>query len=324
MKSDDPMWEEFRPLWTDLQAAGSRVFVAGGYGLFLKQHWLLSHRDHPVVIAPENWLDITPRVTKDLDIIIGLELLASRSAQGVIAQAMARNQFEVVEENPRWQFQKRVASGQKILVDFHSELPKSENKHLALDKLRVKHKPSLGEGGIHGRQNPEAAGSELHPFQFQTDGIAILVPNPVTWSLMKLIAARDRKRRADDAARDEEYRTFHREHALKHARDVARVVAMTTRAERDRAVEVVDVVRQEPAFSDVVDACDQIFLRDQAWGADIAARMWRAEDWKLIRSILTDWFRQFARECSKYIHCLTLPPNVPPPSLLEMRSADLL
>ena len=259
MISDDPMWNEFRPLWSALQVVGSQVLVAGGYGLFLKQRWLLANRDHPIVVPLENWLDATPRVTKDLDILIGLELLASEEAQGTIARAMEQNQFKVDERNPRWQFQKRLASDRVILADLHAELPKSENKNLAIDKVRIKHKPSLGDEGVHARQNPQAAGSNLHPFRFDIDGTSISVPNPVTWSIMKLIATRDCRRRAEDATRDEEYRTFHREHAVKHARDVVRAVALTTRDERDNAGEVIADIRQTAPFGDAVKSCDELF-----------------------------------------------------------------
>ena len=41
MPTDDPIWNEFLPLWTALPFAANQVQLAGGYGLFLKQKWLL-------------------------------------------------------------------------------------------------------------------------------------------------------------------------------------------------------------------------------------------------------------------------------------------
>jgi hypothetical protein len=68
------------------------------------------------------------------------------------------------------------------------------------------------------------------------------VPNPVTWSVMKLISTRDRHEKSEDADRDEPYRNFHHHEAMKHARDVARVIAMMTRDERERALEVISEI----------------------------------------------------------------------------------
>ena len=97
---DDPMWDVFHPLWSDLMVVGNQIQVVGGYGLFLKQRWLFANRNHPTAVPLENWRDTTPRVTNDLDIVIGLELLASAKSQGNIVQAMVRNGCIVVEKNP--------------------------------------------------------------------------------------------------------------------------------------------------------------------------------------------------------------------------------
>jgi hypothetical protein len=292
MTSDDPMWNEFRPLWSRMLVAGNQVHLAGGYGLFLKQRWLLANRSEPIIIPVEKWQDPTPRVTNDLDIIIGLDLLASKEAQRAIVEAMQENYFTVVEKNPRWQFQKQLDPDRRILVDLHAELPESENPKLSLDnRLRIKHKPSLGEEGVHGRQNPQAAGCSLHPFFFQIDEITISVPNPVTWSVMKLISTRDRRQRSEDTEKSEEYRTFHRQHAMKHAQDVTRVVAMTTRDERDRSFEVISTIRESACFADAIEVCDQLFRPHDGWGSQVAARAWRNDDFNVIRETLRAWFR---------------------------------
>jgi hypothetical protein len=288
---DDPMWSDFWRLWSDLLVAGRQVLLAGGYGLFLKQRWLLANRDKAIVIPLDNWQAAAPRVTNDLDILIGLELLASVEAQAVIVQAMERNGFNVVETNPRWQFQKQLGSDGRILVDLHAESPESENPNLKLDKRRIKHKPSLGDKGVHGRQNPQAAGCGLHPFFFGFDDITISVPNPVTWSVMKLVSTRDRRRMSDDAEQSEKHRSFHMQQAIKHAQDVARVVAMTTRDERDHAPDVIASIRENASFADAVAVFHQLFRGDDSWGAIVAARMWRDDDFNLIRRTLGDWFR---------------------------------
>jgi hypothetical protein len=290
MTHDDPMWNEFQPLWRELRIAGNEVHLAGGYGLFLKQRWLLANRECTTVIPLENWLETMPRATNDPDIVVGLDLLADAEAQRRIVQALERNEFTVVEEHPRWQFAKELAPDRRVLVDLHAEVPEPENQNLSLDKLRVKHKPSLGDQGVHGRRNPEAAGCSLNPFSFQIGEITISVPNPVTWSVMKLISTRDRRKRSEDTDRDEEYRNFHHHEAMKHARDVARIVAMMTRDERDRAQEVIVEVRDRGYFAEAVTACDQLFLQRDGWGGQVAARHWRPSDFELIRGVLGGWF----------------------------------
>ena len=291
MTHDDPMWREFQPLWSELQLVGNQVHLAGGYGLFLKQRWLLANRDCPTAIPLENWLDPAPRATNDLDIVVGLALLADAEAQRSIVQALDRNEFKVVEQHPRWQFEKQLDPDRRVLVDLHAEVPEGENQNLALDKLRIKHKPSLGDEGVHGRRNPEAAGCSLHPFLFEIGEITISVPNPVTWSVMKLVSTRDRREKSEDADRDEAYRNFHHHEAMKHARDVARIVAMMTRDERERALDVISEIGSRPYFAEAVAACDQLFLREDGWGGQVAARHWRPDDLRLIRDVLASWFR---------------------------------
>ena len=94
MTRDDPMWREFHPLWSELQLVGNEVHLAGGYGLYLKQRWLLANRPHPTVIPLENWLDTAPRATNDLDIVVGLALLADAEAQRRIVRAAGAQRFQ--------------------------------------------------------------------------------------------------------------------------------------------------------------------------------------------------------------------------------------
>ena len=55
MTADDPLWNEFRALWTALPFTTNQVQLAGGYGLFLKQQWLLVNRSKPIIIPLETW-----------------------------------------------------------------------------------------------------------------------------------------------------------------------------------------------------------------------------------------------------------------------------
>ncbi|MBN1514346.1 MAG: hypothetical protein JXB13_20190 [Phycisphaerae bacterium] len=286
----DPMWPEFKPLWRGLQKAGSPMVLGGGYGLMLKQRWLTLNAAVPMAVPMERWLDATPRVTKDVDIVVGLDLIGSREAQRRMAEAMRDCGFQVSRENPRWQFQKKLSESRELRVEFHSCIPEPGEEHLRTDGVRVKHSPSLGSSGIHGRQNPEAAGADLHAFSFELDGVAIQVPNPVTWCNMKLTAMRDRRQRAEDPDRDEDYREFQRNAAVKHAQDVCRAVAMTTRDESDRARAVVKRIRDTRTYREAAVICHESFGGRNSWGARMSRSMWQDDDTRLILGILHAWY----------------------------------
>jgi hypothetical protein len=97
---DDLLWLHFKPLWQSLKAqANENMLVAGGYALFLKHQWLLEHGgDEPFVIPFERWQDSTPRVTKDMDLVIGLDLISNQERHEPILQAIEENGFKVSEK----------------------------------------------------------------------------------------------------------------------------------------------------------------------------------------------------------------------------------
>jgi hypothetical protein len=290
---DDLLWPHFRPLWRDLVAACStNILVAGGYGLFLKQRWLSSSASLPTVVPIPNWLDTTPRVTKDVDLVLGLDLIKDASHQKSVVSALTQNGFEASHRahEQRWKFLKRLSGDQLIVVEMHAQRPDPNLDGITATDKRVKHKPSLGEQGVHGRTNPEAVGSERHPFQFSLGDVNLVVPNPVTWSVMKLTATRDRWALSQDIARGEESREFSSLQAAKHAQDVYRVIAMMTMEERDRASEVVDLLSRTDAFN-TAKQCWQNDFADNPIPVvrDLEAK-WREGDQATIRGVLSGWF----------------------------------
>ncbi len=290
---DDLLWPHFSPLWQDFSAAfSSDVLVAGGYGLFLKQRWLSEGSQLRTVVPIQNWLDATPRVTKDVDLVLGLDLIRNSTHQETIVNALEKNGFEVSERPPeqRWKFFKRLEGHQMIIVEMHAQRPDPADADIRATAKRVKHKPSLGDQGVHGRTNPEAVGSELHPFQFPRDGIDLNVPNPVTWSVMKLTATRDRWASSQDLQLNEEPREFDRAQAAKHAQDVFRVVAMMTMEERDRASEVRASIAKTDAFYIAALSWQQYFVEAPIPVVQQIESNWQADDLATIRDILTGWF----------------------------------
>ena len=290
---DDLLWPHFQPLWRDLVAASStNILVAGGYGLFLKQRWLSSSASLPTVVPIPNWLDTAPRVTKDVDLVLGLDLIKDASHQKSVVSALTQNGFEASDRahEQRWKFLKRLPGDQLIVVEMHAQRPDSNVVGITATEKRVKHKPSLGDDGVHGRTNPEAVGSELHPFQFSLDDVKLVVPNPVTWSVMKLTATRDRWVSSQDIARDEESREFNRLQAAKHAQDVYRVIAMMTMEERDRASEVVESLIGTGAFNTAKQCWQKDFGDNPIPVVRELGAKWQPGDEANIRGVLSGWF----------------------------------
>lgn len=308
----DELWPHFVPLWTDLRSIAPKLLLAGGYGLFLKQQWLLSQwhflgteDDHSMVIEKGNqsiadavrtlvaihrWMDQTPRSTKDFDFIANLDLIASEDEQQGIHEVLEKHGFGVVPANARWQFEKQVSVGRRVVLDFHAPAPASERGDLRVGARRVKPQPSLGQRGIHGRMNPEAASAELHPFSFTYGGLKIVLPNPVTLTLMKLAAMRDRRAVSQSAELSAENRQQEDRQARKHAEDVCRVVAMMTREESETVVGVLGGLRRSSGFEVAVATFSEFFKADEDWGSRAVAGRWKREDFQIIQSTLAAWF----------------------------------
>ncbi len=289
--SDDPLWTHFGPLYSDLQAAGSsNILVAGGYGLFLKQKFLLANAEIPVVVPLDRWSNANPRVTQDIDFLIGLDRIADEKSQRAFKSVFDKHEFSVSKINPRWQFDKEVSESKFVVVDLLAPCPSTDQLNLKANSCRVKSRKSLGEGGFHGRTNNEAGGADLQPFSFQANSMTILTPNPVTWSIMKLTAMNYHWSLSDNESKPEDKRESSRKKAIKHAQDLCRVVAMVTRDESDALPAVLKFVRELPEFAKAKEILDTRLSQDERLAAQIAAG-WSPEDLKIIRTTLSRWFR---------------------------------
>lgn len=292
----DELWPHFVPLWTDLRAIAPGLLLAGGYGLFLKQQWLVSRlrslgtADEVRTLVPlHRWKDQTPRVTKDFDFIAGLDLIASPEEQHQLHEVLEKHDFKVVPSNARWQFEKKIGAGRSVVLDFHTPSPAGKRDDLRVQSRRVKPQRSLGQTGIHGRENPEAISSELHPFPFTYGGVEIVLPNSVTLALMKLVAMRDRRLVSQDASKSADERQIEEGQARKHAEDVGRVMAMMTREESELVGNILDAVRAAPVFAAATDTFSKFFQDDEGWGAQVVAGKWGAADFRLIQTTLAAW-----------------------------------
>ena len=307
----DELWPHFAPLWTDLRLIAPGLLLAGGYGLFLKQLWLASksrslelQSDHVIVaergeivdevrnlVAIQRWRDQTPRVTKDFDFIASLDLIASAMDQQRLHDILKKHNFEVVPRNARWQFQKTLSAGRAVILDFHAPSSGETRNDIRARSRRVKPQPSLGQMGIHGRENPEAIASELHPFSFTFNEVEIVIPNPVTLTLMKLIAMNDRRRASQDPSTTADKRGEEEWQARKHAEDVCRVIAMMLLEERELAHDVLAAVRETDVFARASAILADYFETGDDWFSQVVSEKWQREDLRLIQSTLAHWFK---------------------------------
>lgn len=288
--SSESMRTEFASLWPELQAiGGDSVVLAGGYGLFLKQTWLLAHPKVSTIISLGQWPDSTPRGTNDFDFVIGVDLIASADAQMKVRAMLEKHGFK--PKSPMWQFEKPLGAGRSIVVDIHAPHPTEADKGVKVEQGRVKRKPSLGEQALHGRADPESIGFDLQPFRFEMDGLSVATPNPITWCSMKLTAMRDQRVKSEDTRRSPAERQASRKIAVKHALDVCRIVAMTTRAERDATPEVIGTIRESPSFAQAASIAAEYF-QPEGWGSTVVEFAWAPADLQLIRETLSTWFKE--------------------------------
>jgi hypothetical protein len=69
--------------------------LAGGYGLFLKEKWLRARQSNGIFIPMARWKDSTPRVTKDVDLVVGLDLIMDKGRNHQCLDLLTKNGFEV-------------------------------------------------------------------------------------------------------------------------------------------------------------------------------------------------------------------------------------
>jgi hypothetical protein len=213
MTAPDP----FQECLLSLRAAiGESVppIVAGGYGLYLKQHSIL-HSGTRTLLRPELLPD--NRTTHDIDLFLRAEVVVSASRMMSVRRALDRLGFAAVPGSEYLQFAKAVEPVGSIKIDFLvgplGDL--FDPKLVKRDDRRVRPKAF---GGLHAHPLDEAIAVEEHTsaVPLGDTGVSVEVPQPFTYLLMKLLAFRDR---CHDERKDM---------ARHHALDIYRIIAMIT------------------------------------------------------------------------------------------------
>ncbi len=239
-----------------------RLIVGGGYGLYLKQRHLRETGDRTLLqLFPE------ARSTNDLDLFLSTEVLADSRRARLMADALARLGCAPVEGARYLQFVRSVPTAwgvREVKFDLLTGPP-----HPAVDLRLIKRdsrrwRPRGEKIPLHAHPAPEAVGLEDEPLEISLRGRrtngeefvgSIFLPQPFTYTLMKLTAFWDRK---DDPDKD-----LGRHHAL----DLYTILATTTEQEWDTACRVY----REHQYEDAVQAAGTVvriyFSGPEALGA---------------------------------------------------------
>lgn len=214
------MAEDLRTALIDLVRAVSRedirVFLGGGYGLYLKQVHLMEKGERtflPIDAWPK------PRGTADLDIFLPTEIVVDLSNMVRLREILNKLDYKPDPDAQYMHFDKKVPRGTVRVELLTGPIDSELRDKVKINRPRVRPK---GDVELHAYLTNEAVALEVEPLSVPLDDWAsVLIPNAFTFMLMKLHACRDRL--------NDENKQLGRHHAL----DVYRVIAMLTEAEAE-------------------------------------------------------------------------------------------
>jgi len=231
---DDPLHELLLALCGALPKRDPPLMVVGGYGLVLRARYQrTASRQHPST----PWV----RSTDDLDLLLGLELLAS--SDGAARLAGAIRQLGFIEHVPRMCFRRERTPGTPAVgIDLMAPDPdRTRFPTLRVDANRVK---AAVRGTVHGRRT-EGAHLVLEAPQRVTLGqgrAEVHLPTLFGFVVLKVLAYRDAVHATDAAVRARQGT---------HAADLLVLCAGAEREEFDAACAAMHRHRHDPAIQEV-------------------------------------------------------------------------
>jgi hypothetical protein len=102
---------------------------------------------------------------------------------------------------------------------------------------------------------------------------------------------RDRWHSSNDSRLTPEKRSFEREHAFKHAKDVFRTVAMITREENDNVPNILLSIKNSGVFIEAGGIFREFFSDRTAPGIAMVSPGWSQTDIEMVISVIEGWFK---------------------------------
>jgi hypothetical protein len=249
----DPLRKELQALARDLQARDVPLIVGGGYGLLLRTE-LIRSSDSRTLIP-----DLpTARSTEDLDIFLKAEVISNPDKTDPIREALDRRGYEPVAKY--FQFQREVdylGSARKVKVDFlAAPVPDELSEKVKADNVRLRPR---GGKGLHAHVTPEALTVEESLITVDIgegdESLAIYLPHPFSYLLLKLYALRDRLH--------DEGMSYGRHHAF----DLYATIAMMTETEWEECLRLKQKHEDAPRLIEAHNIATNLFADTTAIGA---------------------------------------------------------
>lgn len=251
----DPLRIELRALARDLQAHDIPLIVGGGYGLLLRTELIRSSGSRTLI--PD--LPIA-RSTEDLDIFLKAEVISDPDKTDPIREALDRRGYEPIPTAKYFQFQREVeylGRVRKVKVDFlAAPVPDELSEKVKADNVRLR--PHGGKG-LHAHVTPEALTVEESLTTLDIgeheESLAIYLPHPFSYLLLKLYALRDRMQ--------DESMSYGQHHAF----DLYATVAMMTEAEWEECLLLKQKHEGAPRVIEAHNIATDLFADTMAIGA---------------------------------------------------------
>ncbi|MEX0714424.1 MAG: hypothetical protein WD278_18960 [Pirellulales bacterium] len=262
---------------------GVPIMVGGGFGLYLKRRHLAASGQRTLFDRlPE------PRATNDLDLFLRVEVLADLRRTRIVAEAIRRLGYRVVEDAKFLQWKRHAVVGgvpQEVKIDILvGPLGEYRNKlHIKMPRVRPKgniefHAHAVEEA-IHVEEEPIAVTVAGRRSTGEPHAGTVHIPQAFPYLMMKLYAFDDRK---DDVDKD-----LGRHHAL----DLYTIVGMITEREYERAKEL---GAGHPANTPISRAC--AIVRDHFARATAVGVLRLREHMLFRQDFLVDEFLSILRE----------------------------
>jgi hypothetical protein len=137
---NDPLWEHFIPVWSNLEELGCNACLIGGYALALKQRWLLESRGISTLVDKDLWP--ISRVTQDLDVVFPIRVIGDQEKNPGIERTLTGLGWIPHREHGNWTYIKSIKGfAEPIKFELHTPIPPPDAS--SSNHVRIPHPLSL-------------------------------------------------------------------------------------------------------------------------------------------------------------------------------------